>query len=52
MLNIYNALMVKGRDTTIQQINVTCKLQQLLGNNRVRDVAMSAMMVNERNGSD
>nr|KJB79416.1 hypothetical protein B456_013G048500 [Gossypium raimondii] len=42
MPNIYNALVVKGRDTTGQQINVTCEVQQLLGNNRVRVVAMSA----------
>ncbi|CAK7323967.1 unnamed protein product [Dovyalis caffra] len=40
--NIYNALVVKGRDTVGQQINVTCEVQQLLGNNRVRAVAMSA----------
>ncbi|KAG6736843.1 hypothetical protein POTOM_060223 (mitochondrion) [Populus tomentosa] len=33
---------VKGRDTVSQQINVTCEVQQLLGNNRVRAVAMSA----------
>ncbi|KAK8259336.1 hypothetical protein V6Z11_D13G049100 [Gossypium hirsutum] len=42
MPNIYNALVVKGRDTAGQQINVTCEVQQLLGNNRVRVVAMSA----------
>ncbi|KAL2928252.1 ATP synthase subunit beta chloroplastic, partial [Bienertia sinuspersici] len=40
--NIYNALIVKGRDTTGQPINVTWEVQQLLGNNRVRVVAMSA----------
>ncbi|GAB2288718.1 hypothetical protein Dimus_023033 [Dionaea muscipula] len=39
---IYNALVVKGRDTLGQPINVTCEVQQLLGNNRVRAVAMSA----------
>ena len=33
MPNIYNALIVKGRDTVRQQINVTCEIQQLLGNN-------------------
>ncbi|KAL2942374.1 ATP synthase subunit beta chloroplastic [Bienertia sinuspersici] len=43
MQNIYNALVVKGRDTTGQPINVTCEIQQLLGNNRVRAVAMSAI---------
>lgn len=42
MPNIYNALIVKGRDTAGQPINVTCEVQQLLGNNRVRAVAMSA----------
>ena len=39
---IYNALVVTGKDTIGQQINVTCEVQQLLGNNRVRAVAMSA----------
>src|SRR5512142_3045516 len=39
---IYNALVVKSRDTDGKQINVTCEVQQLLGNNRVRAVAMSA----------
>ncbi|XP_052620191.1 ATP synthase subunit beta, chloroplastic-like [Lactuca sativa] len=42
MPNIYNALVVKGRDTAGQPINVTCEVQQLLGNNQVRAVAMSA----------
>ena len=42
MPNIYNALIVQGRDTVGQQINVTCEVQQLLGNNRIRAVAMSA----------
>lgn len=42
MPNIYNALVVKGRDISGQPINVTCEVQQLLGNNRVRAVAMSA----------
>ncbi|KAJ0802846.1 putative H(+)-transporting two-sector ATPase [Helianthus annuus] len=42
MPNIYKALVVKGRDTVGQPINVTCEVQQLLGNNRVRAVAMSA----------
>jgi F-type H+-transporting ATPase subunit beta len=40
--NIYNALVVKGRDTASQQIDVTCEVQQLLGNNRIRVIAMSA----------
>ncbi|KAL2930958.1 ATP synthase subunit beta chloroplastic [Bienertia sinuspersici] len=30
MPNIYNALVVKGRDTTSQPINVTCEVQQLI----------------------
>ncbi|MBA0666799.1 hypothetical protein Goklo_003166 [Gossypium klotzschianum] len=42
MPNIYNALVVKVCDIVNQQINVTCEVQQLLGNNRVRVVAMSA----------
>ncbi|KAF1876833.1 hypothetical protein Lal_00033121 [Lupinus albus] len=42
MPNIYNALIVKGQDTVGQQINITCEVQQLLGNNRIRAVAMSA----------
>ncbi|CAN6483807.1 unnamed protein product [Victoria cruziana] len=42
MPNIYNSLVVKGQDTVGQEINVTCEVQQLLGNNQVRAVAMSA----------
>ena len=42
MSNIYNALVVKGQDTIDQQINMTCIVQQLLGNNRIRVVAMSS----------
>ncbi|KAL4599387.1 hypothetical protein ACB092_11G123500 [Castanea dentata] len=42
MPNIYNALVVKGQDTTGQKINLTCEVQQLLGNYQVRAVAMSA----------
>ncbi|KAF3626807.1 hypothetical protein FXO37_30203 [Capsicum annuum] len=42
MSNIYNALVVQGRDSVGQLINVACEVQQLLGNNRVRAVAMSA----------
>lgn len=40
--NIYNALVVQGQDADGQEIKVTCEVQQLLGNNRVRAVAMSA----------
>lgn len=39
---IYNALVVKGRDTAGKEITMTCEVQQLLGNNKVRAVAMSA----------
>ncbi|KAF6138371.1 hypothetical protein GIB67_037661 [Kingdonia uniflora] len=42
MPNIYNALIVKGRDNVGQKIHMTCEVQQLLGNNRVRAIAMSA----------
>ncbi|CAN4093595.1 unnamed protein product [Withania somnifera] len=42
MPNIYNALVVQGRDSVGQPINVACEVRQLLGNNRVRAVAMSA----------
>ncbi|KAF3638244.1 ATP synthase subunit beta, chloroplastic [Capsicum annuum] len=42
MPNIYNALIVQGRDSVGQPINLACEVQQLLGNNRVRVVAMSA----------
>ncbi|KAH7441039.1 hypothetical protein KP509_03G022700 [Ceratopteris richardii] len=42
MPNIYNALVVKGKNSAGQEINVTCEVQQLLGNNEVRAVAMSA----------
>jgi F-type H+/Na+-transporting ATPase subunit beta len=42
MPNIYNALIVQGRDIVGQEINLTCEVQQLLGHNRVRVIAMSA----------
>ncbi|KAM3359547.1 ATP synthase subunit beta, chloroplastic-like [Capsicum galapagoense] len=42
MPSIYNALIVQGRDSVGQPINVACDVQQLLGNNRVRVIAMSA----------
>jgi F-type H+-transporting ATPase subunit beta len=41
MPNIYNSLIVKGQGTTGQEIQVTCEVQQLLGNHTVRAVAMS-----------
>ena len=40
--SIYNVLVIIGQDTTDQPINVTCEVQQLFGNNRVRAVAISA----------
>ncbi|XP_057820825.2 ATP synthase subunit beta, chloroplastic-like [Cryptomeria japonica] len=42
MPRIYNSLIVKDNDTTSQPISVTCEVQQLLGNNKVRAIAMSA----------
>ena len=42
MPNIYNALVIKGQNLAGQDINVTCEVQQLLGDNKVRAVAMSA----------
>nr|DAD42718.1 TPA_asm: hypothetical protein HUJ06_000948 [Nelumbo nucifera] len=43
MHNIYDALVVKeDQDTADQQIIVTCEVEQLLGNDRIRAVAMSA----------
>ncbi|XP_057837562.1 ATP synthase subunit beta, chloroplastic-like [Cryptomeria japonica] len=42
MPRIYNSLIVKDNDTTGQPISVTCEVQQLLRNNKVRAVAMSA----------
>ncbi|KAF5731853.1 ATP synthase beta subunit [Tripterygium wilfordii] len=42
MPNIYDTLVVKGRDTSGHTINVISEVQQLLGNNQVRAVAMCA----------
>lgn len=42
MPNIYNALVVNGRDTSGRPINVTCEVQQLLEINQVRVVVMGA----------
>ncbi|MBA0555457.1 hypothetical protein Golob_025634 [Gossypium lobatum] len=53
MPNIYNALVVKGRDTASQQINVTCEVQQLLGNNRVKSCSYEHYKCsNKRNEND
>ncbi|KAG5610470.1 hypothetical protein H5410_021751, partial [Solanum commersonii] len=38
----YNALVVQGRDSVDQPINMACEVHQLLGNSRVRVVAISA----------
>nr|ASN77459.1 ATP synthase CF1 subunit beta [Pedinophyceae sp. YPF-701] len=40
--NIYNALVVKGKNEAGQEIAVTCEVQQLLGDNCVRAVSMNA----------
>jgi F-type H+/Na+-transporting ATPase subunit beta len=41
MPKIYNALVIKGTNSAGQEISVTCEVQQLLGDNQVRSVAMS-----------
>ena len=38
---IYNAVIITGRNSAGQDINVTCEVQQLLGGNQIRAVAMS-----------
>lgn len=38
---IYNALTVKGTNSAGQNLSLTCEVQQLLGDNQVRAVAMS-----------
>lgn len=42
MPQIYNALSVKGTNEAGQEVSVTCEVQQLLGDNQVRAVAMSS----------
>jgi F-type H+-transporting ATPase subunit beta len=39
--NIYNALVIQGKNEAGQEVSVTCEVQQLLGDNCVRAVAMS-----------
>ncbi|MCL2932066.1 MAG: F0F1 ATP synthase subunit beta [Trichodesmium sp. MAG_R03] len=39
---IYNSLTIKGKNEAGQDISVTCEVQQLLGDNQVRAVAMNA----------
>jgi F-type H+/Na+-transporting ATPase subunit beta len=38
---IYNAIVITGKNEAGLDINITCEVQQLLGDNRVRAVAMS-----------
>jgi F-type H+-transporting ATPase subunit beta len=38
---IYNSLSIKGTNAAGQEVNVTCEVQQLLGDNQVRAVSMS-----------
>lgn len=41
MPQIYNALKIEGKNEVGQEVSVTCEVQQLLGDNQVRAVAMS-----------
>lgn len=38
---IYNALKIQGKNEAGNDVNITCEVQQLLGDNQVRAVAMS-----------
>jgi len=38
---IYNALVIEGKNTAGEDVSVTCEVQQLLGDQQVRAVAMS-----------
>jgi len=40
--NIYNAVTVEGKNEAGQELKVVCEVQQLLGNNRVRAIAMTS----------
>ena len=42
MPNIYNALNIGGKNEAGDDISVTCEVQQLLGDNCVRAVSMTA----------
>ena len=42
MPNIYNALVIKGRNESGEEYSITCEVQQLLGDHVVRAVSMSA----------
>jgi F-type H+/Na+-transporting ATPase subunit beta len=39
--NIYNAVVIKGKNTAGQDMSVTCEVQQLLGDRCIRAVAMN-----------
>jgi len=39
---IYNAIVVTGKNPTGEDVSVTCEVQQLLGDNQVRAVSMSS----------
>lgn len=41
MPQIYNALKIEGKNQAGQDVSVTCEVQQLLGDNKVRAVSMS-----------
>lgn len=41
MPKIYNALTIQGKNEAGEEVKVTCEVQQLLGDNQVRAVAMS-----------
>lgn len=41
MPQIYNSLKIEGKNQAGQNVSVTCEVQQLLGDNQVRAVAMS-----------
>lgn len=40
--NIYNALQVRGKNESGQEVSVTCEVQQLLGDHCVRAISMTA----------
>lgn len=42
MPQVYNALAIKGTNETGEEVSVTCEVQQLLGDNQVRAVAMAS----------
>nr|YP_009519280.1 ATP synthase CF1 subunit beta [Codium arabicum]AYC65195.1 ATP synthase CF1 subunit beta [Codium arabicum] len=42
MPNIYNSLIIEGKNSAGDTINVTCEVQQLLGDHCVRAISMSA----------